>query len=78
MTRHERLPNPLTPAPTPEDARRIVAKSLRKGREYTLADIAAITGISERQARCAASRMVEMGLLQRGKVGQAVVYGVAT
>ena len=81
MSRHtarrERMPKPVSLAPTPEDARKHIVVALKRGREYTAADIAALTGMSEMQARNNALRLIEMGLLTRGKIGQTTVYKVA-
>lgn len=81
MTRHtarrERLPKPVTLAPEPDQARRLIVKAIRRGREYTAGDLATITGMSEGQARRSAGILADMGLLKRGKIGIITVYRVA-
>ena len=57
-----------SPRATSQDARRMVAMAVKRGREYTAGDLSTLTGLSVPQARMGAAILAEMGILKRDMI----------
>ena len=68
----------MTPAPTPDQARRMIIQSMRIGREYTFNDIKNRTGLDKTQILRNMVRLHKMGIIDAPELVQDVrVYRLA-